>query len=198
MKVFCCFILGWQIPGYIIKGEDESEVSEGFKGIPSFGPFQCSRTRTSRTSSCQMKISRSTYVRKQETRNNFQAEVINEWFAQYSDIKKRSYDDLEFFQMKVFISKRSAWKLCRLMFEWYLHLFVGAEDAVIMLTNYHIEFPWAKSRARFPRNNSSYVNQVFKINFNGLRRMPGQGSCCKFLDIKRREARKIQCVPKWM
>ena len=130
------------------------------------------------------------------TRSNFQAEVINEWFAQYSDIKKRSYDDLEFFQMKVFISKRSAWKLCRLMFEWYRHLFVGAEDAVIMLTNYHIEFPWAKSRARFPRNNSSYVNQVFKINFNGLRRMPGQGSCCKFLDIKRREARKIQCVPK--
>ena len=46
MKVFCCFILGWQIPGHIIKGEDESEVSEGFKGIPSFGPLQCSRTRT--------------------------------------------------------------------------------------------------------------------------------------------------------
>ena len=31
MKVFCCFILGWQIPDHNIKGEDESEA-RGLRG----------------------------------------------------------------------------------------------------------------------------------------------------------------------
>ena len=95
MKVFCCFILGWQIPGHIIKGEDESEVSEGFKGIPSFGPFQCSRTRTSRTSSCQMKISRSTYVRKQEQETIFKQKSSMNGLLNIQISRKD--DGLEFF-----------------------------------------------------------------------------------------------------